>query len=691
MSAKRAFGFHCAALVAVSLSANSASTQPTRGIQPRDALLLETAADVQISPDGQQLLYVRQQVDSLRDKRLRSIWIANTDGSQHRQLIEGTAETAPRWSPDGARVLYRSVRDGQTQLWTLTVATGQTAKITTATRAPSGGVWSPDGRQVAYTALVPDALPAIANNIAPPTGATWTAPARAFDKLIYRFDGVGEMERGWSQLFVVDVATGQTKQLTRGAYHVGGGGGRGPGVPAWSPDGRTILISVNRRADFEIENTDTEVLAVDAGTGAVRALTERFGPDNRPVMSPDGQWIAFTGYDDRRLGYQNHELYVMRADGSNRRSLTASLDRSVGSPVWAEDSRGIYVEINTEGETQVRYVPLTGNSIRTVARHLGNGQTAYEGAGFSVSRGGRVAYVTSRGNAPGGVATSAQGDSMPTVRVALNSTLRERAAFGEVEMLWTPSSHDGTRIQAWLIKPPNFDARKRYPLVLEIHGGPFLGYGDRFDLEKQALAGAGYLVVYANPRGSTSYGEKFANGIHHDYPNFDRLDLESVVDAVIGKGIVDTTQLYVAGGSGGGVLTAWITSYTNRYRAAVVEYPVINWTSWLFTADMPRGATTWFPGAPWDHTAQYANRSPLSRVQHVRTPSLVITGEMDFRTPMSESEQWYSALRFRGVESVLVKVPGEPHGIRESPSHWLQKMAYIQGWFDQHGGKSNTP
>lgn len=684
-------------MIAVTWTAGALSAQ-SRGVVPRDALVHETAADAQISPDGKQIVYVRQTVDSLRDRRLRALWIVNADGSGHRQLVEGSSETAPRWSPDGTRLLFRSNRDGQMQLWTLQLATGALARVTSATRAPSGGTWSPDGRRIAFTALVPEAALSIAQNIgssiAPPPGATWAAPARAFDRLVYRFDGVGELEPGWSQLFVVDVATGVTRQLTTGAYHVGGGGGRGSGIPAWSPDGRTIHVSANRRADAEIENTDTEVLAVDVATGAVKALTERFGPDNRPVMSPDGQWIAFTGYDDRRLGYQNHELYVMRADGSARRSLTASLDRSVGNPVWAADGRGLYVEINDDGETQVRYVPLGSDAgsrvadtrmanTRIVARHLGNGQTSYEGSGFSVSRDGRVAYVTSRGNAPGGVATSTMGDSLPKTVARMNTALLARAAMGEVEMFRTPSSHDGWSIQAWLIRPPGFDATKKYPLVLEIHGGPFLAYGDRFDLEKQALAGAGYLVVYANPRGSTSYGERFANGIHHDYPNFDRLDLESVVDAVIARGIVDTTRLYVAGGSGGGVLTAWITSYTQRYRAAVVEYPVINWTSWLWTADMPRASTTWFPGAPRDHAAQYAQRSPLSRVQHVRTPTLVITGEADHRTPMSESEQWYGALRYQGVEAVLVKVPGEPHGIREAPSHWMQKMAWVEGWFDR--------
>ncbi|BAH37297.1 MAG TPA: S9 family peptidase [Gemmatimonas aurantiaca] len=685
-SASRVPLSYLAVLTAMVLSPAVVQAQ-LRGVMPRDALVHETASDVQIAPDGRQLVYVRQNVDSLRDKRLRTLWTVNADGSAHRQLLPGSNETAPRWSPDGTQLVFRSDREGGAQLWTMQVASGALKRLTSVARGPLGAAWSPDGKQIAFTSLVPEPALSIAQQIAPPAGATWAPPARAFDKLIYRFDGAGELERGWSQLFVVDVASGTTRQLTKGAYHVGGGNGRGSGVPSWSPDGKTILISANRRPDYEIESTDTEVMAVDVVSGDVRALTTRFGPDNRPMMSPDGQWIAFTGYDDRRLGYQNHELYVMRADGSARRSLTASYDRSVGSPVWAPDSRGLYVELNNEGETQVGYVPLAGGVPRTIARHLGNGQTAYEGSGYSVSRAGRVAFVTSRGNHPGGVATAAIGDSSPKVLAGMNAVLLANARMGEVEMFWTPSSHDGWRVQSWLIKPPGFDASKKYPILLEIHGGPFLGYGDRFDLEKQALAGAGYLVLYVNPRGSTSYGEKFANGIHHDYPNFDRLDLESAVDAVIAKGIVDTTRLYVAGGSGGGVLTAWITSYTHRYRAAVVEYPVINWTSWLWTADTPRGTTTWFPGAPWDHEAQYAKRSPLSRVQFVKTPTMVLTGELDYRTPMSESEQWYSALRFRGVEAVLVKVPGEPHGIRESPSHWLQKMAYVQGWLDGHGGR----
>lgn len=668
---------------AVAAAAQSAAP-PRRGVVPRDALLHELASDVQIAPDGRQVVYVRQTVDSLRDRRTGALWLLNADGSGHRALTTGANDVAPRWSPDGTRILFRSDRDSTSQLWVVEVATGAVTRVSTVPRTPGGATWSPDGRQIAYTSLVPEPMVSIAAQVAAPAGAAWAAPARAFDRLTYQQDGVGELERGWSQLFVLDVATGAARQLTRGASHVGGGAGRGSGVPAWSPDGRTIYISANPRADFEIESGDTEVYAVDVASGTARALTDRRGPDNRPTVSPNGEWIAFTGFDERHLGYQRQQLYVMRTDGTQRRSLTPTVDRGMANPQWAADGRGVYVEYDSEGETLVGYVPLAGGALRMAARQLGNGQTSYEGGGFSVSREGRVAFSSARGDLPGAVATSALGDSMPRLLVRMNQALLARAALGRVEMFWTPSSRDGRRVQAWLITPPGYDATKKYPLVLEIHGGPFLSYGDRFDLEKQALAGAGYLVVYANPRGSTSYGEDFANLIHHTYPADDRLDLESVVDAVIARGIVDTTQLYVAGGSGGGVLTAWITSYTQRYRAAAVEYPVINWASWMFTADIPRTSTTWFPGAPWDHAAQYAARSPISRVQHVRTPTLVITGEADHRTPMSESEQWYGALRYQGVEATLVKVPGEPHGIRDRPSHWLQKMAYVQGWFDRH-------
>ena len=273
----------------------------------------------------------------------------------------------------------------------------------------------------------------------------------------------------------------------------------------------------------------------------------------------------------------------------------------------------------------------------------------------------------------------------PKILTAVNQDLFSQRNLGSVEEVWFQSSKDQRKVEGWLIKPPQFDASKKYPLILEIHGGPFANYGPYFDLEKQMYAAKGYLILYVNPRGSTSYGEEFGNLIHHAYPGDDFYDLNSAVDAVIAKGFVDENNLFVTGGSGGGVLTCWMIGRSDRFKAAVAAYPVINWVSWVLTSDIPSfGVKYWFPGLPWEQSENYTKRSLLSVVGNVKTPTMVITGEDDWRTPISESEQYYSALKLQKVESVLVRVPGEPHGIRVRPSHHIAKMLYIVGWFDKH-------
>ncbi len=267
----------------------------------------------------------------------------------------------------------------------------------------------------------------------------------------------------------------------------------------------------------------------------------------------------------------------------------------------------------------------------------------------------------------------------------LNEELLGHRTLGAVEELWWESSHDGRRVQGWIVKPPGFDPARKYPLILEIHGGPFANYGDRFAAEIQLYAAAGYVVLYTNPRGSTSYGEEFGNLIHHAYPGHDYDDLMSGVDAVIAQGYVDEDALFVTGGSGGGVLTSWIVGNTGRFRAAVVQKPVINWFSWALTADMyPYGVKYWFPGYPWEHVEHYMARSPISRVGNVTTPTMLLTGEADHRTPIPESEQFYQALKLRGVPAALVRIPGASHGITARPSRLIAKVQHVLGWFERY-------
>ena len=309
----------------------------------------------------------------------------------------------------------------------------------------------------------------------------------------------------------------------------------------------------------------------------------------------------------------------------------------------------------------------------------------YSGGRFTVSKNDKFAFTHSTPDHPADLATGSKSSKSTHRLTQVNEDLFSHKKLGKVEEIWWESGHDKRKIQGWICKPPNFDANKKYPFILEIHGGPFTNYGDRFSAEVQLYAAAGYVVLYANPRGSTSYGKEFGNLIHHNYPSQDYDDLMSGVDAVLEKGYVDKDQLYVTGGSGGGVLTAWIVGKTNRFKAAVVAKPVINWYSFVLYADGPSFFYKyWFPGKPWDNVEHYHKRSPISLVGNVKTPTMLLTGEQDYRTPMGETEQYYAALKLNEVETAMVRIQGAGHGIAAKPSNLMAKVVYILGWFDKY-------
>jgi dipeptidyl aminopeptidase/acylaminoacyl peptidase len=672
-----------AALVLTAAAVAARAQEPLPAFGTADIFDLQYASDARISPDGTRIVYVRQYADRRTDRSYSNLWIVGFDGTGHQPLTSGShRDHSPRWSPDGTRIAFVSDRSGQGQLHIVWVATGREAQVTRHGAAPGNPEWSPDGRTLAFTALVPGERPGLARLPSPPPGADWADPARVLDRLVHRFDGVGELPPGFAHIFTVPADGGPARQVSSGDFHHGY---IGPwsGQPVWSPDGRSILISANRRPDFEMEPRDTDVWEFPLDGGPARQLTRRHGPDNGVVVSPDNRHIAYVGYDDRYQGHQVTQLYVADRDGSNPRSLTAALDRDARSPRWAPDGRGVYFLYDDQGNGKVAHVDLLGR-VRVLADNAGDGGTAYGGGSLSVGAGGRFAYTFSTPAIPADVAAGSDGRGDVRPVTALNAELLSRRRLGQVEEVWYRSSVDGRDLHGWIIKPPGFDPSRRWPLILEIHGGPFANYGDRFDVEKQAMASAGYAVLYTNPRGSTSYGEAFGNLIHHAYPGDDHYDLEDGVTHMLGTGYIDPEGLYITGGSGGGVLTAWAIGKTDRYRAAVVVYPVINWYSFALTSDIPATVTKyWFPGPPWEHADRYLARSPISLVGNVTTPTMLLTGEADYRTPMSETEQYYQALKIRGIESVLVKVPDEAHGIRARPSHWIQKIEYIIGWFER--------
>ncbi len=658
-------------------------------LTPYDIFRLQYSVDPQISPDGKRIVYVRQSANVMDDTRESNLWIVNFDGSDDRALTSGHEnDTSPRWSPDGTRVAYLSGADGHTQIYVRWMDTSQTARLTNMETGPADISWSPDGKQIAFNARVHTAGPRLTDPPHVPAGAKWADPPRMFDSLVYRFNGMGYLPPGTTQIFLVAADGGAPRQVSRGDVSYGSATGGGPSL-VWSPDGKSLIFSANLHPDVDFNPSDTEVYEMSVADGGVRQLTQRMGPDNGPALSPDGKLIAYTGYDDRFQGHQTTHMYMMNRDGSDSHLLNLKLDRDVNSLRWAGDGSGIYFLYDDQGDTKLAFATLDGG-MHNITQHVGNTANAGGGgASFSFGPRGEYASTTSLPDNPGGITAGVAGRGDPRLIVDPNHELIAQKPLGKVEEIWWDSSaKDKRKIEGWIIKPPDFNPSKKYPFILEIHGGPFGNYGDRFDVEKQLYAAMGYVVLYSNPRGSTSYGEEFSNLIHHAYPGDDFYDLNSGVDAVIAKGYVDPDNLFVTGGSGGGVLTCWMVDNTQRFRAAASNYPVINWTSWTLTADIPIiGSRYWFPSAPWVVPDQYDQRSVLMHIKNVTTPTMIMVGEEDYRTPASESEQYYEALKLLKVDTLLVRFPGEPHGLSRKPSHQMTKVMYVSAWFEKHKKK----
>ena len=664
------------------LAASAAMLAAKPGLNTSTIWQMRTVSDPQISKDGKTVIYVLGWNDQMLDQRFSNLWIVSSDGKDNRPLTTGSyRDTSPRISPDGTRIAYLSNRSGKNQIHVRWLDTGQETQVTDLQQAPSNIEWSPDGQWIGYSARVPAKNDFSVRLPEKPAGAKWQDPPIVITKLRWTADGQGIVQPGYTHVFAVPATGGASKQITSGDYNHGGGA-QGAGGFAWSADGKWIYASTNRvpDADYALEGGDIYAYSVD--DGSVKQLTTRKGPDTEPVPGPGGRKIAYLGHDWKFQSYTVNHLYLLDPDGSNPRNLTASLDRDVRAPHWSWDGKTIYFLVDERGSTQLYSADVESGAVKPVTS--GVQQLGLNG-GFSIANNAMVATVRSTSDSPGDVVVLPAYRQAPPLRLtSVNDSLMSQYQLGRVEEI-TFDSFDGRNMQGWIIKPPDFDASKKYPFILDIHGGPHSMYGVAFQHELQIQAAHGYVVLYMNPRGSTGYGEEFGNIIHTHYPGDDFKDLMIGVDKMIEKGYIDPRKLCVTGGSGGGLLTAWVIGHTDRFAAAVSQYPVTDWVTQAGTAD---GGYThsalWMKTLPWDNPQQFMEHSPIYYAKNFKTPTMVITGESDRRTPIAESEELYFALKAQKVPSVLVRVPQEFHGIRVYDSHYIAKIEYILAWMEKY-------
>ncbi|MDZ7790858.1 MAG: S9 family peptidase [Xanthomonadales bacterium] len=663
------------------IGSQAVSAESNERLAAADLFDLQFASEVRISPDGERVVYTRSIHDIMCDCVRTNLWVVDADGGNHRPLRSGRGSYgSPRFSPDGTRLAYVSEDEsGKSQLFVYWMDSGQTAMLTDLVESPSSLAWSPNGRSIAFTMRVPAEKPSLAKPPKKPEGAEWAPEPVVIDSVTYRYDGRGYIDPGFEHVFVVPADGGAARQLTAGDYDH-------HGPLAWMPDAGGIVFSANRSDNWQYERNERDLYRVAVDSGQVERLTDLPGIEASPAVSPDGERIAFERDDHGGRQYTISSLGIVDVNGGSLEVLGEELDRSIEAPVWAGDGESVYFHYTDRGWRKVGRIRLDG-SIETVVEGI-NGTTIgrpYRSGDFSVAAEGTIAYTLGDEKRPADVWVKSPGGEGRQL-TDLNANLLDRRELGDVHEIVYESSVDGTEIQGWYLTPPDFDPDKQYPLILEIHGGPHLAYGPHFSAEMQRFAAEGYVVFYDNHRGSSSYGREFGMLLEYKYSSEEDFgDHMSGVDAMIDKGFIDSDRLFIAGGSAGGIAAAYAIGLTDRFRAAAVAKPVINWISKTLTGDIyTTQIEHQFPGLPWEEFEHYWQRSPLSLVGNVTTPTLLMTGEEDFRTPISETEQYYQALKLQRVDTVMVRLPESPHGIAGRPSRLIAKIDNILAWFERY-------
>lgn len=642
----------------------------------------------QISPDGKQILYSRRFVDKVNDRYVNELWIMDSNGAHQRFFSKGSEG---QWSPDGTRIAYVAEASPKTtpQIFVQWLDAPNGSQITNASQAPSGLTWSPDGKRIAFTMMVPAHHDGFDTKLpGKPQGAKWTPDPRIVQQLVYQSDGRGFLTDGYRHVFVVSAAGGTPRQLTAGDWNDGSGSFGGGSGLSWTPDGSEILFSGLRSVDFAYRPRESYIYAVNVANGEVRQLVSDVAAHMGPIVSPNGRYVVYTEAPIKNEAYTTSHLYVMGIDGSNPHTISASLDQSPQGAIWNPDSNGVYFNASSDGTRDLYFASVAGD-VRKVTG--GNHVLSVS----SISKQGMAAAAITTYYKPLDIYTfDVDAPQQLKQLTFVNEDLLDGIKLGQVEE-FSYNSFDKLKVEGWITKPLDFQADKKYPIVLNIHGGPAGMWNVGFDFGRQWLAAQGYVVVDINPRGSTGYGSAFANGISFNYPGPDYEDLMKGVDAVLTRGYVDSRNMFVYGCSGGGVLTSWTVGHTDRFAAAAVECPVIDWLSFSGTTDSINYYHAFFHKLPWEDPSEFLRLSPLMYVNHVKTPTLMIVGTLDRRTPQSQTEEFYEALKLLKVPTAMILMNDQYHGVGEwrsghvtsPPSNYMRNYLYLQEWFQKYSRK----
>jgi len=676
---------------------HQARTSP-RPITELDLLDFVWLADLQMSPDGQQIAMARVTVDRERDGYSSQIWVVPSNGtSPPRPLTSGKRDTMPRWSSDGTRLAFlRAIdRDGQTdppQVYVLDLSGGEARPLTKQSEGVSAFSWSPDARWLAVTSAVVPTLPVEA-------GRPKASDVRIITRATFRSDAAGYRNGARrTRVFLVPVSDSATPDTGRALAGVR----IAEADPAFAPDGATLYFTAHEVEETDFAPPRTLVFAAPVSGGEPRQIARVDGSVDALVPSPDGRALAFQGgaNDTPVRSYTQTDLFVLSAADGTVRNLTTAYDFDIGGgltgdqraprasagsrPVWTPDGSSLLAVAADKGRVNIIRVSVADGSIAPVTS--GN----QEVQSFSASRDGStiaslVATPTNIGDVfVGTPGTGGSGVELKRITSVNQSLFDQLEVPAPEEFEFT--SFDGRKVQGWYITPPAFDRTKKYPLILQIHGGPHAAYGYTFTHEFLAQAARGYIVAYVNPRGSTSYGADFGNVIQYHYPGDDYADLMRAVDDLLSRGFVDRDRLGVTGGSGGGLLTNWIIGHTDRFHAAVSQRSIADWEGWWYAADFTLFQPSWFRKAPWQDRADYVARSPITYADDIHTPLMLVDGDADYRTPPTAGgEAMFRALKLRHVPVVMVRVPNEGHELSRSgqPWHRIDRLRHIANWFDK--------